>query len=151
MKETRKAMMAKRGRAIAPPEMMEMRPPPAERAMAQTRHIRCPCCGLQARAEPDPYADIRKNKPLPSIREGPYMPEASMVTWGGSRPKDMPGQRVRASISWDPEPCTPEEMQMLLQNLHGAIEMIEGISQEIEGGESEPKRRRPARATKKKA
>lgn len=151
MKETRKSMLAKRGRTIAQPEVaLLLPPPPAASTLTQTRHIRCPCCGLQARVEPDPPPLSRA---LPNLREGPYMPEARMVTWGGSRPKDMPGQRVRANVDWPtPEPCTPEELQMLSEKLQGALAIVESISQEIEGGAREPsRRRRSTRTTKEKA
>lgn len=151
MKQTRKDMLAKRGRVIAQPSPLTPAPPAPTRDVSRTRMIRCPCCGLQAPAEPDPYAHLRRNRPLPSISEGPYTPEASMVTWGGSNPKDMPGQRVRGAIEWSkPEPCAPEELQMLLSNMRGAIAMIEGISQEMEGGESEPRKRRSSQRSKGK-
>lgn len=150
MKQTRKDMLAKKGKVITQPSPSTPRPPAPTRGTSQTRMIKCPCCGLQSPVEPDPYAHLRRNRPLPSLKEGPYTPEASVVTWGGSNPKDMPGQRVRGAIEWsNPEPCSPEEMQMLLSNLRGAIAMIEGISQEMEGGESERKQR-PSRRSKEK-
>jgi hypothetical protein len=93
-------------------------------------HIKCPCCGLMARIEPDTKRRKENRNRIPSLKEGPYHPTFLMQKYGGSVEALTLGQKEkrRGNMVWeDRRELNEEEQELLLRNLRGALEELEKI------------------------
>lgn len=78
----------------------------------ETVHIRCPCCGLQARED--------------LIEGGPYEPMQRTQEYGGTLKSPEGRMRSRPGVmSWtDPKPLTARQKSIVQRNIAQANEQI---------------------------
>lgn len=88
------------------------------------RHVKCPLCGMQARAD---FTETVTGAVV-GIAAGPYDPAARTQEFGGSLPSYTGDLRGRAGLMiWgEEEPITEEERQLMIGKLREALEMLGG-------------------------
>ncbi|MFA5401335.1 MAG: hypothetical protein WC359_12880 [Dehalococcoidia bacterium] len=112
---------------VAPvaPERVVM---PAGEFSQYTDHLRCPCCGLMARIEPDAKRRPESKSRIPSLKEGPYESFFRRQEYGGSVETKTIGkhERRKGHMVWrERRALTTEERALLIRNLHGALDHLE--------------------------
>lgn len=119
---------SERSVVLAAPAVSRIEVTPGE-YFETVNHIKCPCCGLMARVEPDEKRRPESRKRIPSLKEGPYHPVFRTQAYGGSLQKNEPGDKRERRIGrmlWeDPREISAEERELLIRNLRQALEHLE--------------------------
>lgn len=123
-RETRKEIRDRIEGKVPDPSIEETADQLGRQPTQFVRHVRCPLCGMQARAD---FTETVTGAVV-GIAAGPFSPAARTQEFGGSLPSYTGDLRGRAGLMiWgEEEPITEDERELMIQKLREALELLGG-------------------------
>lgn len=123
-RKTRKEILQESEGRILDPSIEEVADQLGRQPTQFVRHVKCPLCGMQARAD---FTETVTGA-IVGIAAGPYDSVSRIQEFGGSLPSytgDIKG-RSGLMIWGEEEPITEEERQLMISKLREALVLLGG-------------------------